>query len=69
MQLARVVLEHESECPPCAIQALYLELGKVSTKKFSGVHIAAYFGLNGIVAGFRQDNLELRDDMGRTLFS
>ena len=72
-KLARTILEHGSERPPCAIQALYylrLDIRDFRTpvKKFSGVHVTAYFGLNEIMAGFFH-RVELEDESGRTPLS
>ena len=73
-KLARTILEHETERPLCAIQALYYsKLNEwerreyTAVKKFSGVHVIAYFGLNDFVAGFRK--VELEDELGRTPLS
>ena len=69
-KLARIILKHESERPLCAIQALYyLELDSwmrfchTPVKKFSGVHVIAYFGLNEIMVV--SCDVELEDDSGR----
>ena len=64
--LIRMIVEHESERPPCAIQALYLEISNKFTRKFSGAHVIAYFGLDEIVVDF---SMELKDDNGRTPLS
>ena len=70
-KLVRMLVEHESECPPCAIQALYLEISDeyVVAQKFSGIHAIAYFGLGGNAAKFDSDEVELEDDTGRTPLS
>ena len=69
LRLTRMLVEHVSEKPPCAIQALYKHLsprGSIA-RKFSGIHTAAYFGLSEIMANFVQ--VELRDESGRTPLS
>ena len=73
-RLVRMLLEHESERPPCALQALFLQItesydyqGKISTSKFSGAHTAAYFGLSEIVANFCE--VEIKDEINRTPLS
>ena len=74
-ELIRTLVEHESERPPCAIQALYSEIntskdwyGKtLAARKFSGIHAIAYFGLLGNLMNFCE--LELQDDSGRTPLS
>ena len=71
--LVRMLVEHESECPPCAIQALYSEIKPgfwrmiIIPQNFSGIHAIAYFGLCRNVAKF--DEVELKDDTGRTPLS
>ena len=72
IELARVVLEHETERPPCAVQALYFAVAdypweRIIATKFSGIHVIAYFGLNEVIANFF--TVELRDDTGRTPLS
>ena len=76
--LAKVIVDHESERPPCAIQALYSDLyskfgwGGISpiAHRFSGAHATAYFGLAEIMAYFCKvgRHMEL-DDFGRTPLS
>ena len=75
-KLARILVEHKSERPPCAIQTLYLEIDqrnrgwfcpKNLAQKFSGIHATAYFGLGDNVVNFCQ--VELKDDTGRTPLS
>ena len=79
-KLAKTIVEHESERPPCAIQALYLGLDKSRpsrrlpiARKFSGIHIIAYFGLCEYMAYLckveRHNNLEQMDDSDRTPLS
>ena len=71
--LARVILEHEDERPPCAIQALYFaidrrwDFAKTIAQKFSGIHATAYFGLSEHVVHFH--NVELLDEGCRTPLS
>ena len=73
IELAAVILEHESECPPCAIQALYVQpqiqgfRRRSVRKKISGVHVAAYFGLSENMARFYE--VELKDEDERTPLS
>ena len=76
--LIKMLVEHESERPPCAIQALYLEIilkryrPKTIARKFSGIHAIAYFGLGGNVVNFCEVNfceVDLKDDSGRTPLS
>ena len=71
MELARGVLEHESERPPCAIQALYFHISQKESlaKRFSGIHVAAYFGLNETVANLSLGTVELKDETDRTPIS
>ena len=75
-QLVRMLVEHENERPPSAVQALYLLIYPgywrwdgvgVITKRFSGIHAAAYFGLSEIVANFCE--VEIKDDANRTPLS
>ena len=68
-ELARTILEHESERPPCAIQALFPQITRVDSvaKKFSGVHVAAYFGLCENMAKFFE--VEPKDENGQTPLS
>ena len=74
-KLAGMVLRHDGEHPPCAIQSLYylkltaewMRRYHTPVKKFSGVHVMAYFGLNEIMADFFK--AELVDESGRTPLS
>ena len=67
-ELARKILEHESERPPCAIQALYLQFWSQSlAKKISGIHVAAYFGLSDNMVKFSE--VDRKDEYGRTPLS
>ena len=71
-ELIRMVVDHERERPPCAIQALYLEIwprnrGGPLAQRFSGIHVIAYFGLSENVVNFCE--VELKDDHGRTPLS
>ena len=72
MKLVKLIVDHESECPPCALQALYCHLNSTSSwsyaKKFSGIHAIAYFGLDEIMAYFCKVGLykELKDGHGWT---
>ena len=72
-KLITAIVEHESERPPCSIQALYLEIDqtpswrKTISTKFSGIHVIAYFGLSELMANFCQ--VELKDDCGLTPLS
>ena len=66
--LARAILEHESERPPCAIQALYSQvMFGTFVEKFSGVHATAYFGLAENMAKFSE--VYPKDELGRTPLS
>ena len=74
MKLAKSIVDHEIERPPCAIQALYYELERSErriAKKFSGIHVTAYFGLDEIMAYFCKLGkfLELKDETGQTPLS
>ena len=71
-KLARMVVEHQSEHPPCSIQALYFDIDlkwydKKIAQKFSGIHVVAYFGLSEDMAGF--SDMGLKDDCGLTPLS
>ena len=71
-KLARLILDHESERPPCAIQALYWTLNKwyfesTIPRRFSGIHATAYFGLSEIMKYFSE--VGLKDESGRTPLS
>ena len=76
-KLVRMLVEHESERPPCAIQALYLKIDQgynrmvlsrpTIARSFSGIHAIAYFGLHGNVVNFCE--VEQRDDSWRTPLS
>ena len=70
IKLALMIVNHESERPPCAIQALhkYLRPRKPGTWKFSGIHTTAYFGLGEIMAYFCKVGwyVELKDESYRT---
>ena len=73
-KLAHIILDHDSDRPPCAIQALYLELDNFNsglTQKFSGIHAAAYFGLSENMAYFCSvgRHIELKDESDRTPLS
>ena len=75
--LVRMLVEHENERPPCALQALYLEMDRdeelwsphktTVAKRFSGIHAIAYFGLGGNIVNFCE--VDLKDDSGRTPLS
>ena len=69
-KLAHIILDHDSERPPCAIQALYLGLDKNNglAQKFSGIHAAAYFGLMVYLHKVK-NHIHLRDESGRTPLS
>ena len=69
--LVRMMVQHESGRPPCAIQALYnledhqeYSWGKKIAWKFSGIHTIAYFGLSEHMANFYE--VDLKDDYDRT---
>ena len=70
IKLALMIVNHESERPPCAVQALYMRLcpWKPVTRKFSGIHTTAYFGLGEIMAYFCKVGwcVELKDETYRT---
>ena len=72
-KLVEMIVDHESGCPPCAIQALYHEIDgwPYLSKKFSGIHAIAYFGLGEIMAYFCKAGKykELKDDNGQTPLS
>jgi len=74
-KLAAMILDHESKRPPCAIQALYLEVGRwwkqCIAQGFSGIHVAAYFGLSEdmtYVCNIERD-IQLKDEFHRTPLS
>ena len=76
-RLANMILDHDSGRPPCAIQALYLELdhtwrrrGQI-VQKFSGIHVTAYFGLSDKMVYFcsMERDIELKDERKRTPLS
>ena len=68
-KLARVLVEHETGQPPCAIQALYKYLNPKSSiaQRFSGIHALAYFGLGEFMINFSE--IDLEDESGRTPLS
>ena len=70
-ELVKVIVDHEIECSPCAIQALYQHLYFRIGQKFSGIHVIAYFGLSEVMAYFCEveRNMELEDDLNRTPLS
>ena len=78
--LVHMIVDHESECPPCPIQVLYFLLRQSLfefpcqqpiAKKFSGTHVIAYFGLSEYMSCFCQRGryMGLRDESGRTPLS
>ena len=73
--LAKVIVDHESERPPCAIQALFLELVILDNpsipQKFSGIHAIAFFGWCEMVEYFceMERNVDLKDDHSQTPLS
>ena len=79
MRLAKMLVDHEDEHPPCAIQALYPKLSAYRSpryleacQKFSGIHVTAYFGLSKTMeylCEVRRDIVELKDEFGRTPLS
>ena len=80
VRLAIVLLDHENECPPCAIQALYQKTKSyyysvqptiVCPLRFSGIHVIAYFGLSETMAYLCKEgrDVELKDEDGRTPLS
>ena len=73
-KLVKMLVDHESECPPCAIQVLSNHLYKSYVRvlpKFSGIHATAYFGLSETMAYFCKVDryIELNDGFGRTPLS
>ena len=70
-KLVIMIVEHESGCPPCAIQALYLIIEpsypffRTIPNIFSGIHVIAY--LVEEMSCFTE--VELKDDTGRTPLS
>ena len=67
-ELEKAILEHERGRPPCAVQALYLQIGSYSlAKRFSGIHVTAYFGLAENMAKF--SDVDRKDNEGRTPLS
>ena len=73
--LAKMIVDHENERPPCAVQALYWTIyGKgedLLAKKFSGIHVTAYFGLDEYMVDLCKvkENIELKDESNRTPLS
>ena len=73
-RLANMILDHESNHPPCAIQALYMGFNWYRTsiaQGFSGIHVTAYFGLIENMAYFcsTEREVELKDEFDRTPLS
>ena len=72
-KLTEKIVDHESERPPSAIQALYKHLSwGCLSKKFSGIHAAAYFGLSTTMqylCEMERCNIELQDESDRTPLS
>ena len=69
-ELIKMLVDHEIERPPCAIQVLPLELYSTwFPYKFSGIHAIAFFGLSHIMAYFCSSDVELRDRTNRTPLS
>ena len=77
-ELAKMIVDHESERPPCSIQILFEEIKpqgfnwyRSVPRNFSGIHVAAYFGLSEYMAYFCKvkEHIELRDDIDRTPLS
>ena len=71
-ELIKMIVDHESESPPCAIQALYKNLYPWRiAQKFSGIHAIAYFGLSANMDFYNSDGnlLGLRDESDRTPLS
>ena len=78
-ELSKRIVNHGSELPPCAIQALYLELDgndkdwsqQSIVQKFSGVHATAYFGLSQHMAYFCmvEQYMDQKDETDRTPLS
>ena len=79
-KLAEMIVDHEIDCPPCAIQALYYQVCNtynwlltppgpiVIAKKFSGIHMMAYFGLSKYISHFCRVGryMDLKDEADRT---
>ena len=69
-KLVKMLVDHESECPPCAIQVLRNSINYSIgiSQKFSGIHATAYFGLSEIMVYFCKmgRNIDLKEDAGRT---
>ena len=72
-ELIIIIVDHKTECPPCAIQALYRQLSPELSfpQRFSGIHAIAYFGLSDIMVYLsqREWNMELKDDCAWTPLS
>ncbi|RPB18295.1 hypothetical protein L211DRAFT_124964 [Terfezia boudieri ATCC MYA-4762] len=71
-KLANMILNHESNCPPCSIQVLQIKLESLSPgKRFSGPHVAAYFGSTENLAYLCEMgwNIQQKDDGDRTPLS
>ena len=74
--LAKMIVDHESERPPCAIQVLYTELNNIEflflygfvAQRFSGIHATACFGLSENMVYFCsvERHMDLKDESGRT---
>ena len=76
IRLAKPIVDHKSERPPCAIQALYSIFHNPSSRpliaqKFSGIHAIAYFGLSDIMRQFFEVGRHMgpQDEFGRTPLS
>ena len=74
-KLTTMFVDHETERPYCGIQALYFKLDQrwhqSIARKFSGIHVLAYFGLSGHMAYLYKEKrqMELQDETGRTPLS
>ena len=72
-RLAEMIVDHESDCPPCAIQVLYCNLyfWSMPAKRFSGTHVMAYFALSKYISHFGRVGryMDLKDDSGLTPLS
>ena len=69
-ELIKMLVDHETERPPCGIQVLPLEFYQIqSLYKFSGIHAIAFFGLSHIMAYLCSSDVELRDETDRTPLS
>ena len=78
IKFIQMLVDHENECPPFAIQALFFQIPRKwfsgnrpnVAKKFSGIHVLAYFGLSQNTPLWKMKQYrDLEDDYKRTPLS